>query len=74
MSTAPTPAPGGITMDNPPRPAPYERDAVSEGLQDQIDELTATVQAQQRQLTALEQRLAALSTPAGLRAGRHPGT
>lgn len=63
-------------MADAARPRALDRDAIIEGLQDQIDELTATVEAQQnriagqqRQLDALDRLVTLLARRAGL-----PGT
>lgn len=45
---------------------PLDRDAIIAGLQDQIDELTTTVEAQQRHLEALTGLLTRLAARSGL--------
>jgi hypothetical protein len=74
MARQPTAAPaayvqpdlGGTTMADAPRPDSLDRDAIAEGLQDQIDELTAAVAAQQTQLDALHRLVTHLASRAGI--------
>ncbi len=48
------------------RPVRLDRDAVLDAMQDQIDDLTAVVAAQQKQLTRQRRLIAQLAAYAGL--------
>ncbi len=52
------------------RPVRLDRDAVLDAMQDQIDDLTAVVAAQQKQLTRQRRLIAQLASYAGLPAER----